>query len=164
MPEYESLSMSDRKGRLGVNYVCSVAAQAALPNPEFKSGEDHLAVDINVEFPAASVRVQVKCGTRSPNRSGAISVPLNAKWRAHWSRSKTPVYLVYVRLERVNPHDWIVHDGDTHTTMHAHAHWVRVNGVSAASVSVPLSNRLSIDTFASWNEDVEACFGEAVAS
>lgn len=164
MTKYESLSMTDRKGRVGVNYVCSVVAQAALPNPEFKSGEDHLAVDLNVEFPASPVRVQVKCGTRSPNKSGSISVPLDAKWRVKWSQSKIPVYLVYVRLEREQPKDWIRHDSDAHTLVHAHAHWVRVNGVSGASVSVPLSNRLSIDTFAAWNDDVEACFGEAVAS
>ena len=88
MPAYESLSMSDRKGRLGVNYVCSVVAQAALPNPEFKPGEDHLAVDLNVEFPASPVRVQVKCGARKANKSGFISVPLHAKWRARWSLSR----------------------------------------------------------------------------
>lgn len=162
MAGYESLSMSDRKGRLGVNYVCTMLAQAALPNPEFKPGEDHLAVDLNVAFPVADVRVQVKCGTRKANKSGSISVPLDAKWRARWSQSKIPVYLVYVCLERKTPGDWIDHGDDGHTVVHAHAHWVRVNGVSAASVSVPLANRLSIDTFATWNDDAEACFGKVV--
>jgi hypothetical protein len=159
MPGYESLSMSDRKGRLGVNYV---VAQAALPNPEFKPGEDHLAVDLNVEFPASPVRVQVKAGSRKANKSGSISVPLNPKWRTKWTRSKIPVYLVYVCLERTSPGDWIDHGHAGRTLIHAHAHWVRVNGVSAASVSVPLSNRLSIDTFALWNDDAEACFGRVV--
>ncbi|MGB7979864.1 MAG: DUF4365 domain-containing protein [Candidatus Nanopelagicales bacterium] len=160
MSSYESLSMSDRKGRLGVNYVCSVVAQAALPNPEFKPGEDHLAVDLNVEFPVSPVRVQVKCGSRKANMSGSISVPLNAKWRARWTQSKIPVYLVYVCLERKTPGDWIDHSNHAHTVVHAHAHWVRVNGVSGASVSVPLANRLSIDTFAIWNDEAEACFGK----
>lgn len=164
MEAYESLSMSDRKGRLGVNYVCAVVAQAALPNPEFKPGEDHLAVDLNVEFPASPVRVQVKCGTRKANRSGSISVPLNAKWRARWAQSKIPVYLVYVCLERNTPGEWIDHCDDTRTVMHAHAHWLRVNGVSGASVSVPLANRLSASTFATWNHDAEACFGEVEGS
>jgi hypothetical protein len=158
---WELIPLNDRKGRLGVNYVRSVLAQSALPNKEFDSGEDHMAVDLTVEFPAAPVRVQVKCGTRSPNQSGSISVPINSDWRDHWCASKVPVYLVYVRLECAAPRDWIDHDDD-HTTVHAHAHWVRVNGVSAASVSVPLANRLSIDTFATWNDEVEACFGKAV--
>lgn len=160
MSGYESLSMSDRKGRLGANYVCFVAAQAALPTPEFKSGEDHLAVDLNVEFPVSPVRVQVKCGSRKANKSGSIAVPLNAKWRTRWTRSRIPVYLVYVCLERMAPSDWIDHANHAHTVLHAHAHWVQVNGLSGASASVPLANRLTIDTFATWNDDAEACFGE----
>lgn len=87
--------MSDRKGRPGVNYVCSVVAQAALPNPEFKSGEDHLAVDLNVEFPTSPVRVQVKCGTRKANKSGSLYVPLHAKWRGSMEPVQDP------RLPRV---------------------------------------------------------------
>lgn len=161
---HESLSMSDRKGRVGVNYVCAIVAQAGLPNPEFKSGEDHLAVDLNVEFPSSPVRVQVKAGTRSPNRNGSITVPLEAKWRKKWSISKIPVYLVYVRLERSRPDEWIDHSDGVHTLVHAHAHWVRVNGVSAASVRVPLANRLGIETFGQWNDELEECFGKAVAS
>lgn len=164
MPAYESLSMSDRKGRLGVNYVCSVVAQAALPIPEFKSGEDHLAVDLNVEFPVSPVRVQVKCGGRKANKSGSISVPLDAKWRSKWAQCQIPVYLVYVCLERTSPGDWIDHSDDAQTVLHAHAHWVRVNGVSAASVSIPIANRLSIDTFSTWNDDAEACFGKGVGA
>jgi hypothetical protein len=162
MPGYETLAMSDRKGRLGVNYVCSIVAQAALPNPEFKPGEDHLAVDMNVEFPASPVRVQVKCGTITPNRSGFIRVPLEAGWRQKWAASKIPVYLVYVRLEQRHPLSWINHDDDLSTIVHAHAHWVRVNGVSGSSVSVPLSNRLSMATFELWSDELDACFGEVV--
>lgn len=157
---WESIPVPDRKGRMGAIYVRSILAQAALPNEETTGGEDHMAVDLNVQFPAATVRVQVKCGTRKPNRSGSISVPINPAWRDHWARLRTPVYLVYVRLERLLPPDWIYHD-KMHTVVHAHAHWIRVNGVSAASVSLPVSNRLSIDTCATWNRAVEECFGEA---
>lgn len=157
MATWETISRSDRIGRLGVAYVRSVLAQAAIPNEETSSGEDHLAVDLSVQFPSSAVRVQVKSGTRAPNKNGSITVPLEARWCRVWAASQIPVYLVYVRLEKSRPRDWLAHL-DLHTTMHAHAHWVRVNGVSAASVRVPLANRLSINTFDAWHQDVEACF------
>jgi hypothetical protein len=163
MSAWESIPLSDRKGRMGVTYVRAVLAQAALPNEETTGGEDHLAVDLNVQFPAAAVRVQVKCGTRTPNKSGSITVPLELAWRDRWCVMKTPVYLVYVRLEKPKPFDWFDHP-TLATTVHARAHWVRVNGVSAASVSVPLSNRLSLASFATWNQQVEDCFGEVVSA
>ena len=68
MSAWETIPLSDRKGRLGVTYVRTVLAQAALPNEETTGGEDHMAVDLNVQFPAAPVRVQVKCGTRKPGK------------------------------------------------------------------------------------------------
>ena len=145
-----------------MTYVRTVLAQAALPNEETTGGEDHLAVDLNVQFPAASVRVQVKCGTRTPNRNGSISVPVAPAWRDRWCASKTPVYLIYVRLEKGLPLDWLDHP-PLETTVHARAQWVRVNGLSAASVSVPSGNRLSLGTFETWNQQVEECFGEVIA-
>ena len=163
MSAWESIPLSDRKGRLGATYVRTVLAQAALPNEETTGGEDHLAVDLNVQFPAAAVRVQVKCGTRKPNKSGSITVPIEPAWRVRWCASKVPVYVVYVLLEKGKPFDWLEHP-TVSTTVHARAHWVRVNGVSAASVSVPLSNRLSLDTFATWNQQVEECFGEVASA
>lgn len=163
MSVWETIPLSDRKGRLGVTYVRTVLAQAALPNEETTGGEDHLAVDLNVQFPAATVRMQIKCGTRTPNRSGAISVPLDPGWRDRWCLMKTPVYLVYVRLQQGNPPDWLEHP-PLATTVHARAQWVRVNGVSAASVSVPVANRLTIDTFATWNQQVEECFEKAAST
>ncbi len=163
MSAWETIPLSDRKGRLGVTYVRTVLAQAALPNEETTGGEDHLAVDLNVHFPAAAVRVQVKCGTRKPNKSGSIYVPVEPAWRVRWCATKTPVYLIYVRLEKGQPPDWLDHPALA-TTVHARAHWVRVNGLSAASVSVPLGNRLNLGTFATWNQQLEECFGEVASA
>lgn len=163
MSVWESIPLSDRKGRLGVTYVRTVLAQAALPNEETTGGEDHLAVDLNVQFPAAPVRVQVKCGTRKPNKSGSITVPVEPGWRDRWCAMKIPVYLVYVRLERGQPGAWLEHPSLS-TTVHVRAHWVRVNGLSAASARVPVGNRLTLETFGTWNQQLEACFGEAVTA
>lgn len=163
MSAWETIPLSDRKGRLGVTYVRTVLAQAALPNEETTGGEDHMAVDLNVQFPSAPVRVQVKCGTRKPGKNGSISVPLAPAWRDRWCTSKVPVYLVYVRLEKGKPLEWLEHPSLA-TTVHARAHWARVNGVSAASVSVPLGNRLNLGTFGTWHRQVEDCFGEVASA
>jgi hypothetical protein len=155
------LPPEDQVGRLGVMYVRALLAQAALANEETSPGEDHLATDLNVNFRAAPVRVQVKAGRTRRNNDGSYSVSVTEKWRRDWSAAKIPVYLVYVRLEHRPPVKWFEHPASA-TTVHAHAYWVRVNGLSVATVRVPTSNRLTLDTFKLWHEDIETTFGVGV--
>lgn len=155
------LPLEDQIGRLGVVYVRSLLAQAGLGNSETSPGEDHLSIDLNVEFRAAAVRVQVKAGRKRVNKDGSISVPTTPKWREDWATARIPVYLVYVRLERPQPAMWLEHPAAS-TTLHAHAYWARVNGLSVPTVRVPSANRLTVDTFAAWNRDIEETFGMAV--
>lgn len=153
----------DQMGRFGVMYVRSLLAQAALGTSEFSPGEDHLATDLNVEFRPAPVRVQVKAGRKRRNKDGSYSVSVTEKWRKDWEGAKIPAYLVYVHLEHKPPAQWFEHP-ITATTVHAHAYWVRVNGVAVATVRVPTANRLTVSTFKLWNRDIEATFGmEATA-
>src|SRR5680860_1579379 len=158
-----SVAPEDRIGRWGVMYVRSLLAQAAVAHNEVPGGEDHLAVDLALIFPEGPVTVQVKCGTKQPNKDGSITVPVTAAWKKKWADALTPVYLVYVRLEKAPPADWAEH-GIAHTTIHARAHWARVNAVSAASVSVPLSNRLTAETFDAWVGEFVAQFGKAASA
>jgi hypothetical protein len=83
------------------------------------------------------------------------------KWRKDWTDAKIPVYLVYVHLEHKPPATWFEHPASS-TTMHAHAYWVRVDGLSVATVRVPTKNRLTVDTFQLWHNDIEATFGIGV--
>lgn len=163
MGQAGSIADGDRIGRLGVMYLRSLLAQAAVINSEITGGEDHLAVDLTVTFPVGSVTVQVKTGTKKVNKHGMISVPTTKKWRDKWAAAKTPVYLVYVRLEKNEAADWIEH-GDIHTLVHARAHWLRVNGLSDATARVPVTNRLTSETFDDWVDDLEAAFGQAVSA
>ncbi len=144
-------------------YVRSLLAQAGVANNEIPGGEDHLAVDLTLTFPVGTVTVQVKTGTKKPNKDGSISVPTTKAWRDKWQQTKTPVYLVYVRLEKEPPADWIDH-ASLHTTVHARAHWVQVNNLSVASAKVTESNRLTAATFDSWVDDFNAAFGKAATA
>lgn len=156
------LPPEDQIGRLGVMNVRSLLAQAALGNSEGSPGEDHLASDLNVEFRASTVRVQVKAGRKRRNKDGSFSVSTTEDWRQKWRDAKIPVYLVYVHLEHRPPANWFGHAAAS-TTVYAHAYWVRVNEVSVATVRVPMTNRLTVATFQAWHHDLEASFGtEAV--
>ena len=162
MSSAKSVAPSDRIGRLGVMYVRSILAQAGVAHSEVSGGEDHLAVDLTLTLPVGAVTVQVKAGTKNPNKDGMISVPTKLAWRDKWRATKSPVYLIYVRLEKELPFDWVEH-ADLHTTIHAHARWIKVNELSAPSAKMPASNRLTAQTFDEWVEDVNAAFGRAAS-
>jgi hypothetical protein len=76
----QSIKSADRIGRLGVMYFRSLLAQAGVVHGEISSGEDHLAVDITLEFVAGGARVQIKTGTKSLNKDGSLTVPVK-DWR-----------------------------------------------------------------------------------
>jgi hypothetical protein len=148
---------------MGVIYVRSLLAQAGVINNEVAGGEDHLAVDLTLTFPIGSVSVQVKAGTKKPNKDGSITVPTTDAWRRKWQEAKTPVYLVYVRLEKEPPIDWVEHP-DVHTVVHARALWMRVNELSSANAKVPGSNRLTAATFDGWVDDFNTSWGKAASA
>lgn len=155
------IAAQDRVGRLGVMYVRSILAQAGVGNEETTTGEDYYAVDLTVNLPSAKVSVQVKAGTKPPNRDGSFSVGTKTDWRKIWAETVMPVYLVYVHLEKRPPPDWVEHSAVC-TTIHARAHWMRVNSLSAPTAKVPAANRLTVATFAEWEQDVSTMFGKAV--
>lgn len=159
----KAVAKSDQIGRLGVMYVRSLLAQAGVVHNEVPGGEDHLAVDLTLTFPVGSVSVQVKTGTKKPNKDGSISVPTTKSWREKWQEAKTPVYLVYVRLEKEPPTDWLEH-ADLHTIVHARALWTQVNELSAANAKVPGTNRLTAATFESWVDDFNTSWGKAASA
>jgi hypothetical protein len=157
-----SVQSTDKTGRMGVMYVRSILAQAGVINTEVPGGEDYLAVDLAVIFPIGTVTVQVKAGTAKRNDDGSITVPVEESWREKWAQTITPVFLVYVRLEKDLPAEWVDH-ADLYTRLHARAHWLQVNEMSGASVRVPLANRLTVDTFDVWVDKFTG-FGKAASA
>lgn len=135
-------------------YFRSLLAQAGVAHGETSSGEDHLAVDITVEFIAGGARVQIKTGTKPLNKDRSLTVPVKESWKAKWSAAQVPVFLVYVHLEKAPPPEWIDHE-DAHTVIHARALWARVNEVKGKSVRLPAQNRLTAETFDTWAGEFE---------
>jgi hypothetical protein len=134
-----------------------------VPHGEFSPGEDYLAVDVTVELPAGGVRVQIKTGTKKLNKDGSITVPLTDAWIAKWAEAQVPVFLVYVKLDRSAPAQWIKHN-PAHTVVYAWALWTQVNSVTGQSVRAPAQNRLTAKTFEAWAEEFKRNWGRAASA
>lgn len=157
------IAASDRTGRIGVMYVRSLIAQAGIRHEENAPGEDHGAVDLTTHLTSAPVTVQVKTSSgKRLNKDGTYSVPVNADWCAKWSHQKVPVYLVLVVLSKKD-YSAMVTQGARTTTWHAHAYWAQVNDATPGTLRVPVQNRLHLDTFGIWDDQVERCFTGGVA-
>ncbi|WP_082957225.1 DUF4365 domain-containing protein [Mycolicibacter heraklionensis] len=159
----QSIEGSDQIGRLGVMYFRSLLAQAGVAHGEFQPGEDYLAVDVTVELPQGGVRVQIKTGTKAPNKNGSITVPVKDAWKLKWGKSRVPVFLVYVHLGKSAPAEWIEHQVE-HTLVHARALWGKVNNVTGKSVTLPVKNRLTAETFDIWVDEFERAWGKAASA
>lgn len=152
------IASSDRVGRIGAFYVRSLIAQAGISHEETSSGEDYGAVDLTAHLTSAAVTVQVKTGTaQRQNKDGTYSVSVKADWCDKWAKQKIPVYLVLVVLSR-NDFATMVKQSKRSTTWHAHAYWTQVNDAQPGTVRVPVQNRLHLDTFRVWDEQVERVF------
>jgi len=143
-------------------YVRALLAQAGIRNEESSPGEDYGAVDLTIHLTSAAVTAQVKTGIKRRNRDSTYSVTLKPEWCAKWEGQKVPVYLVFVALSRRNYCD-LVTQKDFSTTLYAHAYWLQVNDAQPGTVRVPVKNRLSLDTFQCWDEDVEHAFTRGAA-
>lgn len=158
LPGPGDIAPGDRTGRIGVMYVRSLLAQAGIRNEESSPGEDYGAVDLTVHLSLAAVTAQVKTGMKKRrNNDGTYSVALKPEWCAKWSGQKVPVYLVFVALSKHDYADLVTQSGRT-TTWHAHAYWLQVNDAAPGTIRVPVQNRLRLETFVSWDEDVEQVF------
>lgn len=152
------IASADRIGRIGTYYVRSLAAQAGIRNEETAPGEDYGAVDLTVHLTKSPVTVQVKASTAQRlNKDGTYSVPVKAEWCDKWSKQGLPVYLVLVVLSRKDLATMVTQSKRS-TTWHAHAYWVQVNDARPGTVRVPAQNRLHLDTFRVWDEQVERVF------
>ncbi|WFN93803.1 DUF4365 domain-containing protein [Gordonia sihwensis] len=165
MAEAASIPAADRTGRFGALYVRALLGQAGVIHQETAGGEDHGAIEIMVTFPSGACFIQVKTGTKAPNKDGSLTVPVTDDWKAKWANNVLPAYLVYVHLEKAPPADWVDHE-DLQAVVHATALWGRVNQVSGKSVRLPRENRLTADTFALWASEFDdpSAWGKAASA
>jgi hypothetical protein len=162
-PEHAvTLNENACKARYGVAHFRALCSQAGLGFAETSPDEDTLAVDGEVQFDEASVRVQIKCTAQFKIRGNSASWPSEVHWRDAWSRSAVPVYFVLVLLDVSDRCLWLAHSS-AGTMHHAAAFWVRVGREkdAARTIVVDKSQRLTTATFSTWARDLHLCFTSA---
>jgi hypothetical protein len=156
---WSTLSTNGQRARYGVSYLRNVCAQAGVGVNETSPDEDVLAVDCDVVFREAAVRVQVKCTSGLTLAGKTKSWKLKPEWLRKWDESLVPVYFVLVVVPKAEP-AWLSHPDDG--TMHATAaFWQRVPRSSGKSLSIPKTQRLTADTLDAWHADLLASFAPA---
>lgn len=156
--ELGDIAAADRTGRIGVMYVRGLIAQAGIRHEEGSPGEDYGAVDLTAHLTSAAVTVQIKTAAgKRLNRDGTYSVPVSRAWCAKWASQQIPVYLVLVVISKKGYAEMVT-QAKRSTVWHAHAYWVQVNDAQPGTVRVPVQNRLQLDTFEAWDEQVKRIF------
>jgi len=152
-----TLDVSGSKGRYGVAYLRSICSQAGITMTETEPGEDVLAVDCDVHFQEASVRVQVKCTSQWRMAGKSLAYPVEDGWVRKWDAMVVPVYFVVV-IVPPDPAEWLRHrdDGTFHSTA---AFWTRLMpGQIGTTVRVPKNQRLYMETIDTWHDHLLAAF------
>ena len=146
------------KARYGVSYVRNICAQAGVGLNETAPDEDVLAVDCDVKFAEADVRVQVKCTGQFTLAGKQASWKVEQSWVDTWAMAKVPVYFVLV-IVKGQSHEWL-HHRPTGTMHNAAAFWRRVDGLPSETTSLTIAKkqRLTAATVEQWHGDLLACF------
>ena len=147
-----------RKARYAVAYLESICAQAGVAFGETRADEDIMAVDAFVHFPKASSRVQLKCTSQFKLAGKSLTMTLEPGWVASWTTSIVPVYFVVVIVPAIIP-DWIAYPL-TSTSHKTAAFWVRFDPkVHKTKITVPKSQRVTLETIHTWKSDLDATLG-----
>lgn len=151
------LADSARKARYGVAYLRSICAQAGVAMKETSPDEDVIAVDCDVDFVEAPVRVQVKCTSNFTVGGKSASWPLEEGWLRKWEQSLVPVYFVLVIVKK-DVNAWLDHPA-TSTVHRSAAFWRRIRpGELGSTIAIPKAQRLTVATLAQWHADLLESF------
>jgi hypothetical protein len=152
-----TLTLNGQKARYGIAFVRSICAHAGVGVVETSPDEDVIAVDCDIQFPEANVRVQVKCTSGLTIGGATKSWSLSESWIGHWRNSRVPVYMVIVVVPE-DVSEWLDHidEGTMHRTA---AFWGRVDTLQdATSITIPRNQRLTVDTLEIWHNELLAVF------
>jgi len=147
-----------RKARYALAYFRSICAQAGVSIAETEPDEDIMAIDVAIQFPRLSSRVQIKCTSKFKLTGKSLTMDLEPSWVASWSDSFAPVSFLVVIVPAVIP-DWIAHPA-TSTSHKTGAYWARFDpAFHKNKITVVKSNRFTLDTLHEWKSDVDTKLG-----
>ncbi|WP_374228006.1 DUF4365 domain-containing protein [Rhodococcus qingshengii] len=138
------LEVSSRKSRYSLAFISSLCAQAGLRVSETRQDEDVHAIDMSVEYPESSVRLQLKCSSSMQMTRKFETISCDQYRIDRWRDNAGPVFIVLVVVPD-NHYDWIA-DEDRSTLHRTHAYWAQYDPNSTRkSVRVYQENRVTLD-------------------
>lgn len=154
-----TLTPNGSKARFGVAYVRSICSHAGVGFNETPPDEDVQAIDGSIQFDVGPAYIQVKCTGRFQINGGTSATwPAEDRWWAKWKKLRVPVYFVLVIVDPADQIQWLEHRNNG-TFQGAAAFWIRVDQMPiTTSIKVPKTQRLTSETLAQWETEVNACF------
>jgi hypothetical protein len=154
-----TLHTNGAKARYGVAYVRSILSQAKIGFTETSPDEDVLAIDGEIQFRPASVRVQIKCSSKRNIAGLSNTWPCKVQWQEKWNDCLVPAYLILVILDHDDENDWIYHNDGAGTDHRSAAFWTRVDTLEpTTSIVIPKSQRFTVETIPIWQDHLIASF------
>lgn len=149
-------SIDRRKAWYGIDYIRALCAQAGYRFHENPAEMDENSLDGQIFFRSTlSVFVQVKCTSTSLVRQKTY--PIKDAWRKNWKTLDLPGYFVVVSVPS-DTDDWLEHADNPRSTLHrSAAFWTRIDPLpdGVGGITVRSSQRLTVDTFATWAQDLQ---------
>jgi hypothetical protein len=141
-----------------VAYLRSICSQAGVMMSETEPDADVIAIDCTLNLGVGTVTVQVKCTSQFKLRGRSASWPMKEHWQESWTRSRLPVYFLLVVVDVQDRAAWLDHRSDD-TFHRAAGYWARVdNATDPDRIFIDKNQRLTTETFHTWNTDLLACF------
>lgn len=147
-----SLGSNAAKSLFSQGYLQLIASEARTTVMFTQQDQDINAIDAQLDFLEAPLRVQLKCTSSLTITDRGLRFQLKKEWIRKWRRSPLPVYLLVIVLGRDT--DWIRHEPPM-TIADATAYWARVDTIDPNTPSILISPDNTVDntTIASWFDD-----------
>ncbi|WEV66909.1 DUF4365 domain-containing protein [Bifidobacterium sp. ESL0769] len=145
----ENLTGTARTGSIGEQYMRLICSSAGYSSD--KQGQDVNAIDINVEYPFAQQRVQVKCTTVPQwiSNGNFLSYPIENQWKIKWKENEYPPIFVVVVIPDEDDLFDITDEGSL--LRKTQGYWLRLDLENIPdTVHIPKTNRLNEDAVRSW--------------
>lgn len=146
------LGSNAAKSLFSQGYLQLIASEAQTTVMFAQQDQDINAIDAQLDFLEAPLRVQLKCTSSLTVTDRGLRFPLKEEWIRKWRRSPLPVYLLVIVLS--SDADWITHAPPS-TITNATAYWARVDNVEpdARSILIGPNNTVDNNTIASWFDE-----------
>lgn len=147
--EPTKLQANAAKSLFSQGYLAMISSEAGAPVMMTGQDQDINAIDAQIDFLEAPIRVQLKCTSSLTVTDKGLRFRLKEEWVKKWDRSQLPVYLLIIVLG--SDSDWLKYE-DAATIANAKAFWARVDKLPLSTTSILINPSDTVDnkTIETW--------------